>query len=305
MKEVMKKPLILEIKGNSLDDGPGIRTVVFFKGCPLSCAWCHNPESKSAAPEISFDPGLCAGCGACAEACGEGAIDARDPGRVVRSRCTLCFECADECPSGAISRVGRRMEVEEIAAEVHEDIPFFRTSGGGVTLSGGEPTLFMDYASELLERLKEMGVNTLLETCGLFEYERFERAMMPSLDCIYYDLKLMDPGEHLRRCGTRNDVILSNFRRLAAARGAPEVLARLPLVPGITTTRENLRAVAGFLRENGVGRIALMEYNPLWIEKDRMIGGRGPAAGEARLDAWMAREEVERCRLEFDGLEVL
>lgn len=246
----MKKPLILEIKGNSLDDGPGIRTVVFFKGCPLSCVWCHNPESKRTGPEISFDPKLCVGCGACAEVCAEKAIDASSPGRVDRSRCTLCYDCADECPSGALSRVGRPMEVEEVVEEVAKDLPFFRTSGGGVTLSGGEPTLFMEYAGELLARLKEAGVNTLLETCGLFDFEAFERGVLPHLDTVYFDLKLMDPGQHARHCGTGNEVILENFRRLTAATadGAPDVLARLPLVPGITATGANLEAVAEFLR---------------------------------------------------------
>ncbi|MBU1672253.1 MAG: glycyl-radical enzyme activating protein [Actinobacteria bacterium] len=299
-------PLILEIKGNSLDDGPGIRTVVFFKGCPLSCAWCHNPESKKVGPELSFDPRECAGCGLCIETCPRGAIDDSIEAHVDRSRCDLCFECVETCPSGALSRVGREMSVGEVAAVVEKDLPFFRTSGGGVTLSGGEPTLFMDYCSRLLARLKEMGVHTILETCGLFDADAFVRTVLPHLDAVYFDLKLYDPAEHRRWCGTGNETVLANFAELmrAGLEGGVEVLPRIPLIPGITATDENLEALAELLRGAGAERVALLEYNPLWLEKTAKVGGRNPLAGRDASDRWMERSDVERCRAAFEAFEL-
>ncbi len=300
-----RRPLILEIKGNSLDDGPGIRTVVFFKGCPLSCVWCHNPESKRPGPEISFDARACVGCDRCLEACREGALNRSNPAYVDRDRCTLCFECVDACPSGALSRVGRFMEVPEVVSAVLKDLPFFSTSGGGVTLSGGEPALFMDYCSSLLEGLKSEGVHTLIETCGLFDIDEFDSKLLPHVDTVYFDLKIVDPAAHREQCGTRNDVILENFTRLfeRSLDGGLELLPRVPLIPGITATGANLAAVASFLREQGATKVAVLEYNPLWVEKNLKIGGERPA-GRA-WDSWMEREAVRRCRDAFAGLEIV
>jgi pyruvate formate lyase activating enzyme len=302
-----RRPLILEIKGNSLDDGTGIRTVIFFKGCPLSCVWCHNPESKSAGPEISFDPGDCVACDACLEACEQGALNRSTPGFVDRGRCNLCYRCVEECPSGALERVGRWMEVSEVLAAVEKDLPFFRTSGGGVTLSGGEPTLFIDYTAELLAGLKEMGVHTLVETCGLFDLAEFEARVLPLVDAIYFDLKVIDPGRHRELCGAPNEPILENFRELhrRSLEGGPEVLPRVPLIPGMTDTGGNLAEVARFLRHNSAARVALLEYNPLWTEKSAKIGKSAPAGEAGQWTSWMERSEVARCRSAFDGFEIV
>jgi pyruvate formate lyase activating enzyme len=302
-----RRPLILEIKGNSLDDGPGIRTVVFFKGCPLSCTWCHNPESKRAAQEISFDSAECVGCGTCLETCAEGALDRGNPDYIDRERCTLCFECVDACPSGALARVGRYMEIPEVAEVIAKDLPFFRTSGGGVTLSGGEPLLFMNYASGLLRKLKEMEIHTIVETCGHFDPVEFREKILPHLDAVYFDLKLFDPDEHRKQCGVSNQLILDNFRELhrLSAGSAMEVLARIPLIPGITATDENLSALAAFLGENGVGRVALLPYNPLWIEKSRKVGQRNPLAAREPMTAFMKPSEIERCRSIFEGFDIM
>ncbi|MEW6553952.1 MAG: glycyl-radical enzyme activating protein [Actinomycetota bacterium] len=301
-----RRPLILEVKGNSLDDGPGIRTVVFFKGCPLSCVWCHNPESKGAGQEISFDPQECVGCGTCLEVCGKGALDRGNPLFVERERCDLCFECADACPSDALSRVGRYMEVEEIVASVEKDLPFFRTSSGGVTLSGGEPTLHMGFASKLLRRLKDLGVHTIVETCGHFDLGEFEEKVLPFTDAVYFDLKLSDPEEHRRHCGISNQVILENFSSLlrASLAGDRGLLPRIPLVPGITTTSDNLKGLAALLRREGAGEVALLQYNPLWFEKSHKIGKRNPLEGREATTTWMSPAELERCRSFFEGLKV-
>lgn len=301
------RPLILEIKGNSLDDGPGIRTVVFFKGCPLDCSWCHNPESKKTVAELSFDAVECVDCGECIEACAKGALSRETPGRVERLMCDVCGACVDVCPSRALSVVGRKMDVQDIIRAVEKDMPFFETSGGGVTLSGGEPTMFMDFCSRLLVGLEELGVHTIVETCGLFDMARFEEHVLPHVNSVYYDLKLIDGESHRRECGTPNDRILENFRHLAGLKkaGAADLLARVPLVPGITATGENLRAVRALLDECGLERVALLEYNPLWPDKAAKIGRPEPFPGVEAMRQWMPREQIEACRAVFDGLEVL
>jgi len=306
-EKIRKRPLILDIKGNSLDDGPGIRNVIFFKGCPLSCVWCHNPESKSANVEISFDPKECIGCDTCLSACGQAALSRDNPFFIDRRKCDLCFACIDVCPSGALSRVGREMGIEEIVSKVLMDKPFFDTSGGGVTLSGGEPTLFMGFVSQLLASLRANGIGTLIETCGQFDFDKFMDALYPNLDAVYYDIKLFDNDAHERYCGVSNARILENFTRLCteARAGAKILLPRIPLIPGITDTVENISGIAGFLRSLGVNKAALMAYNPLWHEKCGKIGTRDPLRTDGLMDSWPGRERMMRCReiLGREGIE--
>lgn len=304
---MQKRPLILDIKGNSLDDGPGIRSVIFFKGCPLSCAWCHNPESKSANVEISFDPKECIGCDTCLSACKRAALSRGNPSYIDRQKCDLCFACIDVCPSGALSRVGREMSVEEIVSKVIVDKPFFDTSGGGVTLSGGEPTLFVRFVSELLASLKANGISTLIETCGQFDFGRFMDELYPNLDAVYYDIKLFDSDAHERYCGVSNARILDNFAGLCAeARtGGKTLLPRIPLIPDITDTEENISGIAGFLRSLGVKKAALMAYNPLWHEKCGKIGVHDPWLNDRLMSSWPGQERMTRCReiLAREGIE--
>lgn len=296
-----KNPLILEVKGNSLDDGPGIRTVVFFKGCPLSCLWCHNPESKKAVQEIGFDAEACAGCDACLEICPENALSRENRFFIDRERCTLCFACADHCPSGALSRVGRESTVEEIMALVLQDKPFFDASGGGVTLSGGEPTLYTAFASRLLQALKAEGVHTLIETCGDFDFSLFRRSILPWVDAVYFDLKLMDPQAHRRFCGKTNERILKNFEKLTQAvrDGSVSLLPRAPLIPEITTPESNLLAMAGFLASTGMREARLMPYNPLWFNKCEKIGEASPFRNETQMRAWLSPERIAVCEAIF------
>lgn len=304
-----KKPLIMDIKGNSLDDGPGIRTVVFFKGCPLTCVWCHNPECRSADKEISFDPEKCIACRACVDICPRGALSGDNPHYVDRDRCDLCFDCVDPCPSEALERVGKELETGEVLAEILKDKPFFDTSGGGITLSGGEPTLHMEYASKLLRALKEEGVHTLIETCGLFNFKSFEKWLLPYTDAVYMDIKLHDPGAHKRYCGVENDVILDNFINILglSKNGRLDVLPRTPLIPGVTDSEANLGAIADFLRKNGVEKVRLLAYNPLWHEKCDKIGVENACKKEEIMTRWMPREKVEWCGGIFreKGVEVI
>jgi len=291
-------PLIFEIKGNALDDGPGIRSVVFFKGCPLSCLWCHNPESKRPDVEIGHDAAACIGCRTCMESCRFDAIAPENPYFIDRSRCTLCFDCVDACPSGALRRIGTPVSVAGIVKTVLRDKPFFDSSGGGVTLSGGEPTLSLAFAGELAEKLRENGIHVLLETCGAFSLSTFMQRLYPYLDNIYYDLKLMDDHAHQRYCGASNRTILDNFKTLHqnVQRGGVPVLGRVPLIPGITDTRENLAAVAAFLKQCGADHAALLPYHPMWREKNRTIGIAVPVDGENTLHEWLPEERLATCK---------
>jgi len=187
--------------------------------------------------------------------------------------------------------VGRSVDGEELAELLLRDEPFFRASGGGVTLSGGEPTLHLDLAADVASRLRGRGVHVLLETCGHFPYPPFAERLLPHLDVIYLDLKIVDPALHERHTGKSNGRVLDNLRKLAAL-AAPEILVRLPLVPRVTATDENVRAVAEVVRGLGLERLALLPYNPLWLDKARALGRRTAYDNEK----WMTDAEVERCR---------
>jgi len=299
-------PLILEIKGNSLDDGPGIRTVIFFKGCPLSCLWCQNPESKKTVVEISYDEKECIGCGTCIEVCPRGALSRDNPFFINRDACTFCFDCVAQCPARALDRVGKEMTHQEIVDAVLRDKPFFDTSGGGVTLSGGEPTLFMGYVSELLKRFKNHGIHTLIETCGHFDGAAFESEILPFTDAIYYDLKLFDSEEHRRYCGVGNERIFSNFKRLwkVCDAGGPELLPRVPLIPDITDHESNLGGIAAFLSSLEVKEVKLLPYNPLWHEKTAKIGTVNPLLDKASMKRWQDRLKIEECADLFTQMNI-
>jgi pyruvate formate lyase activating enzyme len=298
MKE-RRRPLVAEIKRNSLDDGPGIRSVVFFKGCPLSCVWCHNPECITAAPEIAFRQEKCVGSRDCSRVCGEEAIGEEGPAAIDRRACTLCGECAEECPSGALAIVGRYYEPGELIEILCRDQAFYENSGGGVTLSGGEPTLFVDYAAEVARQLAGRDIAVLLETCGDFDWERFAAKLLPHLETIYVDLKLDPDDLHRKFTGRGNARIKGNIEKLLAQDSA-EVLVRVPLVPDITATPGNLRAIASWLAGRNVERVALMPYNPLWTSKTRALG-RTPAYERA---TWMSDTERATAKEIFAGFEL-
>lgn len=285
----VQTPMVLDIKGNALDDGPGIRSVVFFKGCPLSCVWCHNPESRRRTPELSFDASACIGCTRCIEACPHGALSHEASTFVDRSRCDLCFACVDVCPSKALSRVGSPSSVDEVLATVLRDKPFFDASGGGVTFSGGEATLFMGYLGQLAAACRREGVHTLLETAGHFHWAAFERDVLPHIDTIYYDIKLFDEAAHREFCGVPNGRILDNFARLAdlSRTGEVDLLARIPLVPGITARPGNVLAIGDFLLEHGIRRVRLLDYNPTWVDKTTKIGASNAYAERDSMRAWL------------------
>lgn len=291
-------PLVLEVRGNSLDDGPGIRGVVFMKGCPLSCVWCHNPESKNPGPELLFDSSICLSCGTCTQSCESGALYLKKKQIIFdRPKCNLCFSCIDLCPSGALERAGKSMTVDEVIDKVMKDKPFYDTSGGGVTLSGGEPLMFMDFASELLAGLKKKGIHTIVETCGIFKIERFKELILPHVDTIYYDIKIIDTLLAERYTGVKSDLILANFRALheISIKKHPDfLLPRTPLIPGMTDTDANLGAIVEFLSSLGIKKAALLEYNPLWHAKLNKLGKDEQGAGKSR--EWMDKKHVAHCK---------
>lgn len=294
-----KGPFIAEIKRNSLDDGPGIRSVVFFKGCPLRCTWCHNPECLRPGPEILFRPEPCIGCRSCVEACPEGAIGSEGPGFLDRGRCTLCGECADECPSGALELVGKAYTPDELVDLLARDKAFYDNSGGGVTLSGGEPTMSMDYSAEVSGKLGDKGIPVLVETCGDFKWETFAEKLLPRIHQVFVDIKFIDEDQHRRHTGRGNARIKENIQNLIR-HSSSNTLVRIPLVPGVTATRGNLQAIAQWLRDRGIARVALLPYNPLWIAKAKGLG-REPHYDR---ETWMSQEERDEVKRIFEGFEL-
>jgi pyruvate formate lyase activating enzyme len=264
------EPLVLDVRRFALDDGPGIRSVVFLKGCPLACAWCHNPEAIRPEAEMVFHADRCLDCGGCTATCPRQAVLSR-PTRLVRARCAACGLCADACPTLALVKRGEAVAVETLVQRLLVDRVLYETSGGGVTFSGGEPTLHGPYLACALRRLRQEGVSVTLETCGLFDLRFFLAELLPHLDRIYFDVKFIDEGLHRRYTGSGNRAILRNLAALAEA--APRRLTpRVPLVQGITAREENLSAIAGHLRRLGLDRAVPLPYHPGGLAKRRTLG---------------------------------
>lgn len=296
-----RRPLIAEIKRNSLDDGPGIRSVVFFKGCPLSCVWCHNPECREPGPRLLWNSDRCIGCGRCGEVCPEGAVRVGPAvHRVDTARCSVCGLCSGECPTGALEVVGAYYSLEELAGILRRDKVFYDHSGGGVTLSGGEPTLYPEYVSGLCQRLASEKIDILLETCGFFDWSRVAEKLLPALSYVFVDLKFVEASSHRRFTGQDNAPILANIERLVAIE-RPQTLVRVPLIPDAVAVPENLKAIALWLSERNVRRVALLPYNPLWVSKARALGMT------VRYDrqTWMTEQELEDARRVFRDFEIL
>ena len=274
----MKKGYIFDIQRFSINDGPGIRTTVFFKGCPLNCLWCHNPESKSKNAEIFFDSEKCAGCGACEAVCPERchkiSAAASEDGAAAhsfdRERCNGCGRCADACVYGALEAVGRCVSVNEVLEEVKKDTIFYENSGGGMTLSGGEPMLQADFAIELLREAKAAGLHTCIETCGFGNSEKYLE-MLSLVDIFLYDYKESDTDKHKSYTGVSNDLILKNLEMLSE-KGAHIVL-RCPIIPSLNDRPEHLRAIAEVAnRYSGIKEINVEPYHPLGAGKAKRLG---------------------------------
>ncbi len=238
---------VFNIQRFSIHDGPGIRTTVFLKGCTLACVWCHNPESISPERELAFFPNKCIRCGHCFKACGTGALRLEgEVRRYDRALCCVCGKCAEVCYAEAIVVEGRDVSPEEVVAEVLKDKAFYDNSGGGLTLSGGEPLLQADFCAEVLARCKASGIHTALDTAACVPWAAFEKTL-PHTDLVLLDLKLMAPERHRAATGAGNELILANASRLAQA--GPPIIVRVPIIPGYTDDEANVAAIAEFARE--------------------------------------------------------
>lgn len=271
-----RRPLIFDIHRYALDDGPGIRTTVFFKGCPLACCWCHNPEGMQADPQLYYLAEKCIACGDCVSVCPRQAITLNGTIAIDRSRCDACGRCADQCPAKALCIKGRFYTTGQLIDLLLRDKRFFDHSGGGVTFSGGEPTLYPDYLRPVLGLLKDLGVHVALQTCGWFVWDRFEDELLPWIDQIYFDIKSVDAETHREWTGRSNQRILTNFARVAEA-ASEKLICTIPLISHMTAEPENLARIARFLRDFPAVPYRLNPYHPGGHFKTAALGRDLPA----------------------------
>ena len=269
-----KTGIILHLQRLSTEDGPGIRTTVFFKGCPLQCEWCHNPESISKTPQIQWHRERCIGCDTCKDICPQDNLWRTSEGlQITRSGCTGCGICAEECPANAIEVLGTQRSVEELISELVKDRTYYEKSSGGVTLSGGEPTLQIGYLVEVLERLKKEGIHTAVDTCGMCSTSSLDR-LLEHTDLILYDLKEIDSQRHKQYTGQPNELILENLqfvgRQIKERWTDKRLWVRTPLITGKTATHENIYGIGSFIANqlaDVVERWELCAFNNLCRDK--------------------------------------
>lgn len=266
----MENNLIFEIERFAVHDGPGIRTLIFLKGCPLRCLWCANPESQRFQRSIMYWITRCIGCGKCASVCPQGAISIDGGVKLDHDRCVCCGICAAECNANALTQVGESIDAAQILKAVDRDREFYETSGGGVTFSGGEPLSQGAVLSWLAGAVKERGYHTCIETSGYAPWPVIE-SQLPYLDLFLYDFKCMEPERHIQYVGVNNKLILENYVRLV--RSGKQVIARMPVIPTVNDSPGQLQEMADFLQEHNPGsEIHLLPYHRLGVSKYTRLG---------------------------------
>lgn len=263
---------ITNIQKFSIHDGDGIRTTVFFKGCPLKCEWCHNPETQKFEKEMQVDREKCTGCGACAAVCPNGAIHMEEGRPILDAEaCVFCGKCTRFCPTGAREVIGQEYTVKELVKELMKDQMFYEESGGGVTLSGGEVmSMDMDYLLAVAKELKRQDVTLTIDTCGFVPYEKFQE-ILPYVNTFLYDVKVMDPELHKKYMGTDNALILENLVRLA--KDGARIYIRIPTVKEVNGNEENMKETIAFLQEHDIhpAQINLLPYHDTGSGKYRKL----------------------------------
>ena len=276
----MNTATIFDIERASYVDGPGIRTTVFFKGCNLRCAWCHNPESQSPSAQMMFYKNKCTGCGKCKEKCPYGLDE-----------CRLCGKCTLYCPHDAREICGKEYTADEVSAEIIKDKSLYETSGGGVTFSGGECMLQVDFLEEILKKCKENGIHTAIDTAGHIKYESFER-VMPYTDLFLYDVKCFDTQKHKHYTGVGNELIFENLKRLMSAKKA--VWIRIPIIPTVNDTEEEMIKIKELLLKYGTPeKIELLPYHAMGEHK------YGALCQEAHIFSAPQKEKLEKLQAVF------
>ncbi len=263
--------IIFKIERFRLDDGPGIRTTIFVKGCPLRCLWCSNPEGQNPYPEKVYNESLCIkGCEECIRVCPTNAISRNTEGKIVfnMDRCIRCYRCLEVCHAQSLIKVGERVTVEKVLKEVKKDVLFYQETGGGITVSGGEPLTNPGFTQELLKSCKKRGIHTVLDTSGYGEIE----GVLKYTDLVLYDIKHIDPIEHQKYTGVTNEIILENAKRISQ-KNVPMII-RVPIIPGVNNSRENINKLIEFLKELRLIRVELLPYHRLGVDKYKMIGKR-------------------------------
>lgn len=257
---------MFDIQKFSLHDGPGIRTTVFFKGCPLNCRWCHNPESQALGLEMMSQPRRCIRCGVCATVCGNGAIAPNgDSSSTDKEKCTLCGACVESCYAEAREIAGQEMTVAQVMAQIERDVAFYDESGGGVTFSGGEPLSQPDFLIALLRECKEQAIHTAVDTCGYTTWATLDN-VREYVDLFLYDLKLMDSAKHRDFTGMPNELILKNLQTLSE-RGH-NVILRVPIIPGINDGAQNIRQTGAFATAlRGLVQVDILPYHHTALDK--------------------------------------
>jgi len=280
--------IIFDIKKYAIHDGPGIRTTIFLKGCPLHCRWCHNPESWRPRPEMFFRASRCTGCGHCADACPAGAVSLSD-GQAVTDpeRCRVCGACVAPCPANARDIAGRQASVDELVDEIRKDTIFYDDSNGGVTLSGGEPLMQADFAYEILKRCRDLDIHTALDTCCFAPRENLQK-LVEVTNLFLCDIKHTDSGLHTQYTGVDNSLIFDNLKFLSDA--GCSIVVRVPVVPGFNDSTEQIESIAEFALSLNVSEIELLPYHSGGAAKAKRIHGdiniiEQPRPGDAVMQA--------------------
>jgi pyruvate formate lyase activating enzyme len=305
----VRSGLVFNIQRYAIHDGSGVRTLVFMKGCPLKCLWCSNPEGQKSHPEAGFMAAKCVGaeiCKArCVEACPERALTLSSEGRPVidRAACAPCDKCSEACYYGALRLIGREMTVDEVLSEVEKDRPFYRRSGGGVTIGGGEPLMQAEFVAQVLEACQKRHLHTAIETTGFGARQRLGD-VLEHLDLVYFDIKHMDPGRHEALTGVSNALVLDNLRELLSAERNYEVIIRVTVIPGFNDSEQNISASARFAAELGCEKMELVPYHKLGVSKYGQYGMEyqlGNVAPPSREEIETLRRLVERFGLRENG----